>query len=305
VTATADETTANTIQAQLGIEVVVLDPTVRENLLVEDRRNSRSKDEYISILAASSEKTVVYVNSREQSVKLARMLRKRVPALAMRTAFYNAGLNKSVRHAVERAFRLGELSIVIATSAFGEGVNIADIRNVVLYHLPFNSVEFNQMSGRAGRDGAAARIHLLFTERDARINEMILSSLAPSRDDMAALYVTLRDLAAAEGEGLEISNAELVERCRRTRKQFSLDDRGISSALGVLRDLGFVMAEGRGAYRRLTFVGSQSKVELDSSARYAEGLDEIAEFAEFKLWALTASAEELLARFNRPILPSS
>ena len=223
----------------------------------------------------------------------------------MRTAFYNGGLNKSVRHAVEDAFRSGELSVVIATSAFGEGINIPDIRNVVLYHLPFNSVEFNQMSGRAGRDSAIARIHLLFGERDARINETILSSLAPSRDDMATLYVALRDIASAEGEGFEVTNGELAERCRRARKQFALDERGVSSALGVLRDLGFVTGEGHGAYRRLTFVPSRSKVELESSARYAEGLDEIAEFAEFKSWVLGASADELLARFNRPILPSA
>ena len=179
VTATADDATAATIRQTLGITATVLDPTVRDNLRIEDRRDIPDKDGYLASLAARGEKTVVYVNSREQSVKLARMLRKRVPELAMRTAFYNGGLSRSARHAVERAFRTSELAVVVATSAFGEGVNIPDIRNVVLYHLPFNEVEFNQMSGRAGRDGALARIHLLFGAKDARINEMILSSLAP------------------------------------------------------------------------------------------------------------------------------
>ena len=231
------------------------------------------------------------------------MLRKRVPDVAMRTAFYNGGMTRPMRHAVERAFRSGDVSVVIATSAFGEGVNIPDIRNVVLYHLPFNSVEFNQMSGRAGRDGAAARIHLLFGGRDARINERILSSLAPERDDMAALYVVLRDLALAEGVGFEITNAELAERCHKRRRQFALDERGVSSALGILRDLGFVTGEGHGAFRRLTFTPSDQKVDLEASLRYAEGMDEIAEFRGFKTWVLAAEADELLARFNRPILP--
>ena len=202
VTATADDATADTIRQTLGITATVLDPTVRDNLRIEDRRDIPDKDGYLASLAARGEKTVVYVNSREQSVKLARMIRKRVPELAMRTAFYNGGLSRSARHAVERAFRTSELAFVVATSAFGEGVNIPDIRNVVLYHLPFNAVEFNQMSGRAGRDGALARIHLIFGAKDARINEMILSSLAPSRDDMAALYAELRDIAASEGERL-------------------------------------------------------------------------------------------------------
>jgi single-stranded-DNA-specific exonuclease len=232
------------------------------------------------------------------------MLRKKVPEVAFRTAFYNGGLSRSVRHAVERAFRLGELQVVVATSAFGEGVNIPDIRNVVLYHLPFNEVEFNQMSGRAGRDGALARIHLLFGEKDARLNERILSSLAPDREDLAAVYRVLRALADAEGEGFEITNAEIAERSRGLRKQFALDERGVSSAIGIFRDLGLVTGEGHGAYRRLTVTPTQAKVDLASSVRYAEGLDEIEQFGEFRLWALQSSAAELLERFNRPILPT-
>jgi single-stranded-DNA-specific exonuclease len=174
----------------------------------------------------------------------------------------------------------------------------------VLYHLPFGSVEFNQMSGRGGRDGALARIHLVFGARDARINELILSSLAPSRDDMATLYVELRDIGAAEGPGFEITNAELAERAKRRRMEFALDERGVSSALGIFRDLGFVTGEGYATYRRLTFIPSTSKVDLESSVRFAEGKDEIEEFAVFKAWALTAEPDELLKRFNRPILPS-
>jgi single-stranded-DNA-specific exonuclease len=303
VTATADDATADAIRASLGISATVLDPTVRENLLIEDRRDIAERDAYVRELVARHEKTVVYVNSREQTVKLARMLRKTLPDLAMRTAFYNGGMGRQMRHAVERAFRGGELDVIIATSAFGEGVNIPDIRNVVLYHLPFGSVEFNQMAGRAGRDGAIARIHLLFGARDARINEAILSSLAPERDDMAALYVVLRDIAEAEGAGFEISNAELAQRCKRVRRQCAFDERGVSSALGILRDLGFVAGEGHGAYRRLTFTSSQQKVNLSSSVRYAEGADEIAEFQEFKTWVFSVGSNELLVRFNRPILP--
>ncbi|MGV8082396.1 MAG: single-stranded-DNA-specific exonuclease RecJ [Coriobacteriia bacterium] len=304
VTATADDDNARAIRTTLGITSTVLDPTVRENLLVEDRRELADKDAYLLALAARPEKTVVYVNSRDQSVKLARMIRKRVPEIAMRTAFYNGGLSRSVRHAVEHAFRASEVSLVVSTSAFGEGVNIPDIRNVVLYHLPFNSVEFNQMSGRAGRDGAVARIHLLFGPRDARINEKILSSLAPGRDDLAALYTVLRELAATQGEGFEITNAELAERCRRVNRACMLDESGVSSGLGILRELGFVRGEGYGAYRRLTFTPGTAKVDLESSVRYAEGKEEIEAFSAFKAWALEASPEELLARFNRPILPS-
>jgi len=305
VTATASNDVARQIRRTLAIESVVLDPTVRENLQVEDRRGATDKDAVVTAVAGAGGKVVVYVNSRDASVRIARMLRKRLPELAWKTAFYNGGLSRSVRHAVERAFRAGDVRVVVATSAFGEGVNIPDIRDVILYHLPFNDVEFNQMAGRAGRDGAVARIHLLFGDKDARINERILASGAPSRDDMAALYRVLRGIADAEGAGFEITNAELAERASKAARGFGLDERGVSSAVGIFRELGLVVGEGHGSFRKLTVVRDAPRVELNSSVRYAEALEEIEEFGDFRTWVMTTCPEELLARFNRPILPDN
>lgn len=305
VTATAGDEQAAAIREALGIETVIVDPSVRDNLALEDRRGTTDKDDYVAALAAGGEKMVVYVNSRDQSVRIARMLRKRVPEMGFRVVFYNAGLSRSARHAVEHAFRDGDVRVVVATSAFGEGINIPDIRHVVLYHMPFSDIEFNQMSGRAGRDGAAARIHLLFGEKDARLNETILSSVAPGRDDMAVLYRVLRDLQAAAPDGFESTNAEIADMVRAREPKCRLNDRGVSSAVGVFRELGLVESEGYGAYRRLRVLPRpDEKTELTASVRYTEGLEEIAEFAEFREWALGATASELLGRFNRPILPS-
>ncbi len=304
VTATSGDATTEAIRRTLGIEVVVLDPTVRENLVVNDRRGAGEKDAYLAALAARGDKMIVYVNSREQSVRLARMIRKKAPGAAMRVAFYNGGLTRSARHAVERAFRVGDVNLVVATSAFGEGVNIPDVRHVVLYHLPFNEIEFNQMCGRGGRDGADAWIHLLFGPRDGKINEMVLASVAPSRDDLAALYVVLKELNSALGPGFEITNAELASRVTDCRPASKMNDRAVSTGLGILCELKLVESEGHGPYRRLTLVPTNARVDLASSVRYAEGLEEVAEFAKFRQWVLSASADDLRARFNRPILPS-
>ncbi|MDH4139362.1 MAG: single-stranded-DNA-specific exonuclease RecJ [Coriobacteriia bacterium] len=305
VTATAGEEVAATIRETLGIETVVIDPTTRDNLAVKDSRCHAKKDDYIAALAAKGEKTIVYVNSREQTVRLARMLRKRAPEIAYRVAFYNGGLSRSARHAVERAFRSGEVVVIVATSAFGEGVNIPDIRNVVLYHLPFNDIEFNQMCGRAGRDGASASVHVLFGPNDGQVNDIVLSSVAPDRDDLAALYTVLCGVQTDETGWFEITNAELADRVGDVRTTARLNERGVSSGIGVFRELGFLEGEGHGPYRRLRLLPRpEEKVDLASSVRYAEGLQEIEEFAEFREWALATSANELLVRFNRPILPS-
>lgn len=304
VTATASDEVASAIRESLGISSVVLDPSRRDNLRVVDRRGRADKVEYVSTIAAVGQKLIVYVNSREQSVRIAQKMRDSSPALTHRVAFYNGGVARAARHAIERAFRGGDLTTVVATSAFGEGVNVADVRHVALFHLPFNHVEFNQMCGRAGRDGATADVHLLFGERDGRINELVLEAGAPDLEDLRALYVALRDRAADADRGwLEVTNAELAVDVKSRRPRARLTDKGVSAGLGIFREVGLVTGEGAGAYRRLMLLPVEGKTDLTSSVRYAEGLEEADGFAAFRRWVLDSPAEVLRRAFDRPILP--
>ncbi|MDY0340704.1 MAG: helicase-related protein, partial [Coriobacteriia bacterium] len=305
VTATAPDDVADAIISDLGITSVVLDPTVRDNLTIADRRGVDDKVAYIAGIAARGEKVIVYVNSRDVSVKLARQIRRRLPDLTHRAVFYNGGMTRETRHAVERAFREGDITVVVATSAFGEGVNIGDVRHVMLYHLPMGEVEFNQLCGRGGRDGQEACIHLLYGERDVRLNRMILESSAPVREDLGALYLSLKEISGDADGLIETTNAELAERVKRRRSKSGLNDKGVSTGIGVFRELGLVASEGTGAYRRLTMLPApDAKLNLADSVRYAEGLDEIAGFEAFRVRALGSAADELLHAFDRPILPT-
>ncbi len=315
VTATADDEIADTIVEQLGIEEVLIDPTVRENLLIDDKRTLKDRSTYLASIASSNEKAIVYVNSRDQSIKLARELRKRVPHRAAGIGFYNAGMTREDRKTIEELFRTGSLRMVISTSAFGEGVNIPDIRHVILYHLPFNQVEFNQMAGRAGRDGKDATIHLLFGAGDGTINQRILSANAPERSDLIVLYKVLRSqyaLAALEqrleffnGHGyFQATNADLMQLCAKMNARCKLDESGVSTGIAVFRELGFVQTFGQGTGRRLSLVEKADRVELSSSVRYMEGCEELQLFEEFRAWVMSAGEETLLRQFNRPILPS-
>ena len=309
VTATAQTPVASEICRLLGIDAqdVVVDRSVRANLTVRDARELRDREVALVSIVASGEKCVVYVNSREQSVSLARMLRQRIPELGMRIAFYNAGLTRDERARVERAFRAGSLCCIVSTSAFGEGVNLPDIRNVVLYHMPFGQIEFNQMSGRAGRDGRPAQVHMLFGSRDTRINERIIASSAPEHRDLAALYRALkgisRQCADADDGSFQRSNAELSDEALRIDPRCTLDERSVSCGISVFRELGFLETSGFGTARRIHMVESPRRMELTSSIRYLEGIRAREEFATFSQWALGTSADDMLARINRPITP--
>lgn len=305
VTATAADEVARSISETLGVREFVLDPSVRTNLRIEDARKAEDKIAYIASIASRGEKVIVYVNSRDKSVRVSSQLRGMVPSLRHAVAFYNGGLTRAMRHAVERAFRAGDLKVVVATSAFGEGVDIPDVGHVVHFHLPFNEIEFNQMSGRAGRDGRESFVHLLYGPRDARLNELILETVAPDRNDLAHLYVVLRERQKNAHDSFEVTNAELAEDVAKRIPKTRLTDKGVSAGLGVFRELGLVDGEGTGAYRRLRVMPPpDEKLDLVCSVRYSEGVEEQATFRDFKEWALEGDAQELLARFNQPILPT-
>ena len=307
-TATATDETAAEIGRLLSIDRVVVDDAVRENLDLDDERDLPSRENRLVSIVATGDKCVVYVNSRDQSVALVRTLRRRVPEQAGAIAFYNAGLTRAERARVEGAFRDGGLTCIVSTSAFGEGVNLPDIRHVVLYHMPFGAVEFNQMSGRAGRDGQPARIHLLYSSRDARINERLLDAAAPERDELVTLYRALQTMwrrhRGTTGEpAFSASDLDISQMCLAIDARTPVDERAVAGGLAIFEELGFLRAEGDAPARRIEMAENPGHVDLDRSIRFLEGLHARREFAAFKAWALTAPAHDMLARVNRPITP--
>ena len=308
VTATASDDVARIIDSSLPLDEGVFDETSRDNLYVDDQRNIKNRDDYLASLVATGEKTVIYVNSREQSVALARILRRRVPQLAPLIGFYNAGLTRFERSRIEELFRVDALTVLVATSAFGEGIDIPNIRHVVLYHMPFNEIEFNQMSGRAGRDGLPAVVHLLYGRGDIAINERILSEMTPDHDVMAQVYRRLRALQRANpGEFFCLTSMDLATLA--SDDMHKVSPSSAACALAVFQELGLI--ETRVSYsagRTLYWIRvneQASRVELSDSIRYREGLDERDVFNAFRDWAMRCDSQGLTVRVSRPIVPSN
>ncbi|KNZ71087.1 single-stranded-DNA-specific exonuclease RecJ [Thermincola ferriacetica] len=303
VTATANDEVAQEIIAVLAINQVVIDPYVRKNLQLIDKRGIEDKSAYIKQVLATGGKTIIYVNSRLKAVELALMLREANPHLADKIAYYHAGLKNEHRHTIEKMFKEGELLAIVATSAFGEGIDIPDVRHVVLYHLNFNFTEFNQQSGRAGRDGGTSHIHLLCGPKDIRINEFILELAAPGRDFLAALYTALQQLKNDWGE-IRLTNKEIAHKMEKAGMRLAKDS-SVSCGLGILEELGLIRRESVGRERQI-FVNPPpgNKINLENSLRFLEGQEEKAAFQEFQQAFFDASSEELLNQVNRAIFPS-
>ena len=304
LTATADEAFRKIVE-DLEITAWVIDPTVRENLSVVDARNTADKDQYLADLftsigkgtlrQAQGQKGIIYTNSRSGASNVAQALRKK---LGNEVMFYHAGMPTNDRHDVERYFREGALRVVVATSAFGEGIDLPDIRNVVLYHLNFDFAEFNQQAGRAGRDGAPAAVHLLYGDKDRGLNEYLIDIDAPTLPTLRAIYRGLRNLA--RNDIIRSSYPDLAA----TLDLDKVRDRTIGAALRIFEDSGLVEIgeDDDGRYVRLLEV--TGKVDMEQNERFAEGQATRESFDSFAKMALTAPAQTLERIINRPIYPS-
>ncbi len=302
VTATADELVAKRIKEDLECTKVIIEDYKRNNLALIDRREEKDKLAYLLKLVSAGERTVVYVNSRRQAFSLASELRLYYPLAREEIGFYHGGLSSEHRREMEKLFRQGVLKVLVTTSAFGEGIDIPDIKHVALYHLCFSRTEFNQLAGRAGRNGQKACVHVLFGEKDRKLNEFILSGTVPSRDVLGKVYLLLRDKARKENP-FELTNYQIAEELQKAGAN-SFREQTASSCLAIFEELGLILREVEGGRRHLHFAPPPpGKLELEESVRYAEGLQEWEEFREFAECVLNEESNIIMECFNNPIYP--
>src|SRR5208282_4625282 len=111
----------------------------------------------------------------------------------IRAAAYHAGLDAETRDRVQTAFLAGELDVVVATIAFGMGIDKPDIRTVIHAGLPATLEGFYQEIGRAGRDGAPSRTFLMHSYADQRTHDFFLGRDYPPTDHLQEVFRNLSE----------------------------------------------------------------------------------------------------------------
>ena len=168
----------------------------RENLFlkVEQPESNVDKDKrLLSFLKSHDGCGIVYASTRKNCEQLMDLLNENLDRPA---AFYHAGLPGEKRREVQEQFMSGEIPIIVATNAFGMGIDKADLRFVVHYNIPGSLEAYYQEAGRAGRDGLPSECLLLYSFQDRFIQEFFIENSYPSKETIRDVYEYLRGVQA-------------------------------------------------------------------------------------------------------------
>ena len=167
--------------------------------------SSREKDDLLlEKLRSRATPAIVYAATRNDTERIATMLHKQ--GFAARA--YHAGLTAEMRSLTQESFMRGTTSIVVATIAFGMGIDKADIRTIIHYHLPKCIEGYSQEIGRAGRDGSTSHCELFACGSDTKLLENHIHGATPSPQSMKNLLDRILRLARP-GKAFAISPYEL------------------------------------------------------------------------------------------------
>ncbi|MFL5538082.1 MAG: RecQ family ATP-dependent DNA helicase, partial [Longimicrobiaceae bacterium] len=200
LTATATEEVRRDIVRQLGLREprVLVTGFDRRNLIwhVLKAKNDSEKDRMLlKLLKGREGSSIVYASTRKNVDALSSLLNgSGVPCVG-----YHAGLLDRDRKRIQDRFMSGDVRVVVATNAFGMGIDKSDVRIVVHYNMPGNLEAYYQEAGRAGRDGGPSDCVLLHAYADRFTHEFFIDSANPPRASVEQVLRVLRRDADAEG----------------------------------------------------------------------------------------------------------
>ena len=239
LTATATPRVVDDIQNRLGFaEKNVFSMSFeRKNLAYIVRTATDKQQELIHILKSTQGTAIVYVTSRARSKETAQLLCDN----GLSATFFHAGLDAEVKSQRQTAWQKDEVRIIVATNAFGMGIDKPDVRLVIHQDCPSSIESYFQEAGRAGRDGKKAYAVLLYNNSDEQKLQKRIDDTYPAKEYIQQVYESLAyyyqvGLGSGAGSTFEFP----IEKFCYTYKYFPIQ---VDAALQILMRAGYIEYE--------------------------------------------------------------
>ena len=269
LTATATPEVRKDIVRQLGLShpEIIVTGFDRANLhyhVVRTRTEGDKDGALVRTLKQFPGQAIVYASTRRAVEKITAVLeRARIPALA-----YHAGLDDDHRHEVQDAFMNEDVRAIVATNAFGMGIDKANIRLVVHHAMPGSLEAYYQEAGRAGRDGLPSECVLLHAFRDRFTHEFFIKSGYPERVAVERVFAEIR--RAADSTGLAALTPEDIA----ARSHGKVKEREAESAVRILATAGAVSTESGSTQRlRVRLLAAPERIRAELGPGHEQELE--------------------------------
>ena len=237
LTATATPEVVKDIQIKLGFRAdshVFRMSFERKNLAYIVRNTESKQEELLHILNRVSGSAIVYTRNRKRTREVAELLTNN----DITATFYHAGLNNDVKDQRQKSWLSGESRVMVATNAFGMGIDKPDVRLVIHIDLPDSPEAYFQEAGRAGRDGQKAYAVLLYAKSDKTTLNKRITDTFPDKEYIRKVYEDVNYyFQMAMGDGLGCTFAFNLDEFCHNFKHFPVQ---ADSALKILTRAGYL-----------------------------------------------------------------